>query len=133
MVAVLKTETADDLGALGMVKLGKGTHLIPNGETVMVPCRIHARATSEISALLEPTMDLAWPEGLVVTEQLIRVPSGSSCRVMVTITNTNSKDIRLEGKIVLGQIYSVRSIMTGNIRDDLPSKTHEDQTPTTSQ
>ena len=70
VIAVLKTETADDLGALGKVKLGKGMYMIPSGETVMLPCRTHVRATNEMSALLEPTVNLAWPEGLVVTEHV---------------------------------------------------------------
>ena len=53
---------------------------------------------------------------------------------MVPIIDTTSKDVRLEGRSILGQLYTVRSIMTGSIRDDLPpERSHEDKISAPSQ
>jgi hypothetical protein len=119
-LALIRKESAADLDTLGTVKLGKEAQVIPKGETTLVPCRTHVRANAETTVLLEPAvLGTQWPEGLQVMEQLCHVSAGSSCRLMIPITNTTNRDIRIEGKSIIGHLHRIQAVVPGKILADV--------------
>ena len=62
------------------------------------------------TVVFEPSVDLALDEGLDIREAIITLKKGST-RVFLTISNTSNRDIKILGKIYLGDLHLVK-IMT---------------------
>ena len=113
------------------VKVGKKPVTVPSKQAIVIPCRAHTGAMAETTATLQPMTQPSWPEGLLVHEQVVSIPSTSSCRLMIVVSNSTDFDLKLEGRTTLGTLQLVNSLGPGKLTDDTHTpqpKAHVSQT-----
>lgn len=65
-----------------------------------------------------------------MSETLVQLQSGTTCRVKIEVTNETNHDIVLKGKTVIGRLQLVGSVTPIDVR--LQDTTGQEQDPTTS-
>lgn len=96
---------------LCLIKTTKHDMVIPSRTTVTVKCRANTGPVAErIPVLFEPSIEPSWPSGLEISEELLTIPHGSTCRVQIKVSNTSNHDITLRKRTALGTLQLVRSV-----------------------
>ena len=84
---------------------------IPKGSNMLVTCRANTGPVlKDCPVFFEPDSCHDWPVGLEVSETLLAVPKGKSCRLQVPVANTTDRDITLHSRTILGNIQLIRSV-----------------------
>ena len=107
LVNFLKTTEPERLAQVHTYKSGATIHA---GKTVSIPCKVDGFVVEQrTTVVFEPSVDLALDEGLDIREAIITLKKGST-RVFLTISNTSNRDIKILGKIYLGDLHLVKSM-----------------------
>ena len=96
--------------------------VIPSKTTLSVKCRANTGLVEwGMPVLFEPSTEQSWPSGLQIKEELLTIPSGSSCRVQINVLNTINHDIRLNKRTVLGTLQLVKPVTPQEVclKDDV--------------
>ena len=121
---------------LCFVKTIKQDVVVPRKTTVSIKCRANTGPVEKrIPVLFEPSSEQSWQSGLQITEELLTISHGSSCRVQINVSNTSNHDITLKKRTVLGTLQLVKSVTTQLnklyndfvLRFGFPSRIHHDQ------
>jgi hypothetical protein len=85
--------------------------LVPAGTTTQLRCKAQVGYFEEKTPLLlESDVGHQLPEGLVVDETIITIPTGVTSRVQIPITNTTKHDIMLRNRTTVGMLTTVISV-----------------------
>ena len=102
---------------LCFVKTIKQDVVIPQKTTVSVKCRANTGPVEKrIPVLFEPNSEQSWPSGLEISEELLTIPHGSSCRLQINVLNTSDHDITLYKRTTLGTLQLVKSVKPQEVR-----------------
>ena len=69
-----------------------------------------------IPVLFEPNSEQSWPSGLEISEELLTIRHGSSCRLQINVLNTSDHDITLYKRTTLGTLQLVKSVTPQELR-----------------
>ena len=110
-----------------LARAGRQPVTIPKNKVMAVHCAWQNKSVLSAShVLLEPNVEAPWPTGLVIREQLIKLPPEDNSKIEVTVENMTDNDIVLCSRTTLGLLHSVDAIYP------LQTKPAEEQTPQTS-
>ena len=80
-------------------------------------CRANTGPVEKTTPVIfEPSTEQSWPGGLEISEELLTIPYGSSCRVQINVSNTSDHDITLNKRTVLGTLQLVKSVTPQEVR-----------------
>ena len=106
-----------DTHAFATVTTFKNAVVVKAGASISIPCRVDGpKADQRIPALFEPYNDDNVSESLVVQESLVTLKKGSS-RIFVTVSNTSTRDVYLQGPTVLGELSLVQSVIPTEVKE----------------
>lgn len=107
---------------VGIVHTGKRTHTLAAEQVTTVYVRVGTEAQyNGQDLLLVPSGVPTLPEGVVVEEGLVRVPSKRSDYVLVPIVNTNKYSVTLPQRTAIGHLKTVKTAYVasvGQIREE---------------
>ena len=96
---------------LCVLKSSKNNITVPQGQSVMVPCRVNCGPLERRTPVLfEPALDSSWSADLEVSEQLLTLPRGSSHRVNIAVYNPTKHDIVFGRRTPLGNLQLIASV-----------------------
>ena len=78
----------------------------------VVGCRIDRRMT----VLFEPTLNHAFEEELQFQESFLTLKASPTPRVFINIINNSSCDVKLPGKMCVGELHLVSSVIPTEVR-----------------
>ena len=91
--------------------------VVPRKTTVGIKCRANTGPVEKrIPVFFEPSSEQAWPSSLQITEELLTIPHGSSCRVKINVSNTSNHEITFNKRTVLGTLQLVKSVTPQEVR-----------------
>ncbi len=105
----------DNDAVLGAVKVGRENVVIPRGESVMVPCRVHTGMPRPTAAVFEPGDSPEVPEGLILHHIAVEVPMSASFRLQIPVYNSTTHDITLCKRALLGTLQQSSHPMCGKL------------------
>ena len=108
---------------LCVLRTSKNNITVPQGQSVMVPCRVDCGPLERRTPVLfEPALDPSWPVDLEVSEQLLTLPRGSPHRVNIAVHNPTKHDVVLGRRTPLGNLQLIASVRPLEVvRKDLRS------------
>ena len=110
LINLISEEQSQDTH-FGTVKVTKRDCTIPRGQSVQINCRAnYFSMESKKPVLFEPIENNNLPESLQISENLIVVNRGKSCRVKVEVTNNSASDIIIPKHAEIGQLQLVKSV-----------------------
>ena len=96
---------------LCVLRTSKNNITVPQGQSVMVPCRVDCGPLERRTPVLfEPALDPSWPVDLEVSEQLLTLPRGSLHRVNIAVHNPTKHDVVLGRRTPLGNLQLIASV-----------------------
>ena len=114
LVGFIQNNDSDDFCE---VRLGKRDVLVPTGKSIVVMGRAHPGPVhEEMTVLFEPDVRRCWADDLQIDESVVKVSTGSCCKVSILVTNTGSRPVTLRKRTVLGRLQLVHSIMPGDLQ-----------------
>ena len=114
LVSFIQTPSTEELC---FVKTIKQDVTIPRKTTVSVKCRANTGPVeNRTPVLFEPNSEQSWPSGLEISEELLTIPRGSSCRIRINVSNTSNHDITLNKRTTLGTLQLVKSVTPHEVR-----------------
>lgn len=103
--------TADDFGEY-TVSTAKGSVNIPRHTIMQIQCKIKMPHVRQDSVLLfEPCVNPQYPEGLELFDTLLEVKKGGRPSVTLSVQNETDHDIILGGRVELGIVQPVTSVL----------------------
>ena len=92
--------------------------------TASVPVKINVGALEKgIPVLFEPRLEHAFNDSITLYSNIINLKRGVSSRTCVTITNNSNQDIKLPGRMLIGELNCIKSITPADVK--LQSMTEE--------
>ena len=108
LIAMLqKTECAK----LSSVKILKTGVVVKAGSIESVTCKIQSTVVDErIPIVFEPEISEVLPEGVEFHTSLLHLKKGNNTRITISVINRSTRDIKLNGRIEIGEINLVDSV-----------------------
>ena len=114
LVGFIQNNDSDDFCE---VRLGKRDALVPTGKSIVVMGRAHPGPVhEEMMVLFEPDVRRCWADDLQIDESVVKVSTGSCCKVSILVTNTGSRPVTLRKRTILGRLQLVHSIMPADLQ-----------------
>ena len=127
LIGIIRATNSDDLC---LVISTKKSHIDPAGQTVPLPCRANTGPVHRKTPIIfEPDELAAWPSGLEVHESLTTVKEGDANILSINVINNTNHDIVLPGRVVLGHLQLVRSVIPVEVRFKDPETLTPDKEP----
>lgn len=104
-------EEENDL--IGVVKSGKVHTVVAKGASTVLKCFVHTGVNRlNQLAIFVPNLENSLAECLDIKETLITVLKGSCCSISIPIQNTTNHDIVIKRSTIVGQLFTVQSVIT---------------------
>ena len=121
MKAVFSILQEEQQVKVSSVRLHKFAATVKAGASISVPCRINQIQLERKSPMLfEPVFDNSLPDELEIHPALLDSKKGHNPRVFVTVSNQSTKDIRLDGRTRLGNLFMVSSVTPAEVSYKCP-------------
>ena len=115
LVATLQSSSTDMLSA---VKIRKQGEVLKAGSVTTISCKIDSLLLEERTpAVFEPEIEELLPEGIQAHTTLVHLKKGISSKIMVTVVNTNTRDVFLDGRLQIGEIHLVNSVTPVEVKE----------------
>ncbi len=108
---VLQIVTGKKQEELCVVNTGRASTTIPKGRTTIRTLVQAGPIVEPMVALFEADCSAMWPEGIEVVGGLVQLKRGNGSRVPIEIVNNTDHDIKLRGRLTLGSLYQVKSVI----------------------
>ncbi|KAL6465913.1 hypothetical protein MHYP_G00260460 [Metynnis hypsauchen] len=107
------------------VKTTKEAVSVPKRTSLQVECRVKALPLQEDTTLLfEPTVIPEWPDGLELSETLVKLRKNAKPFITVNVQNPTDHDIMLPGRIIVGTVQLIQSVYPATILEGCHPPVH---------
>ena len=117
LTALINFLNKEEQEAIGEITTYKAGALIRANSSISIPCRVEGfQVQQRTPVIFEPTINMAFDEGLEMRESILTLKKSPTPRVFITVTNNSDVDIKIPGRTHLGNIQSIRSITPANVQ-----------------
>ncbi|KAL6454997.1 hypothetical protein MHYP_G00365650 [Metynnis hypsauchen] len=107
------------------VKTTKEAVSVPKRTSLQVECRVKALPLQEDTTLLfEPTVIPEWPDGLELSETLVKLRKNAKPFITVNVQNPTDHDIMLPGRMIVGTVQLIQSVYPATILEGCHPPVH---------
>ena len=115
---VLSQVLSEDSVPLSTVRVPKEGCTIKAGSVKTIPCKIDSIAVEKRTPVIfEPEDSELLPPGIELQSTIVYLKKGANTRISVVLTNTSARDLKLSGRLQLGELESTASVVPVQVQE----------------